>query len=49
MENSELRAVQADLVDLLCYVSDMELALASAETAAASAGDINVEIVAQDF
>jgi len=49
MENSELRAVQSDLVDLLCYVSDMELALAAAEQATKSAANINVEIIGQDF
>jgi len=48
MENAEIRGLQAELLDLMCYVSQLENRIAELEHMA-TASDITVEISGGDF
>lgn len=48
MENAEIRGLQAELLDLMCYVSQLENRIIELETTAANS-DVTVEISGGDF
>jgi hypothetical protein len=49
IDNDELRKVQAELVDLLGYVLQLENHIADLEVKLENADVINVEMVGKDF
>lgn len=48
MENTEIRGLQAELLDVMCYVSQLENRVVELENTAA-ASDVTVEISGGDF
>ena len=49
MDNAEYRGLQAEMLDLMCYVSQLENRIAELENQAAATTEITVEISGGDF